>query len=269
MRPLGLHQINALELSPLELVPVAHEVGCQAVTLFVHVPLPDLPFPQVTPAMVPELLDALAATGVTVANASFFPLTTDFDIESCRPGVELGARLGARCLSSHVRDPVAERAAESLAALGDLAAEYDMKVGVEFIALSPECPTLEAGAELVRAAGKANVGVCLDCLHLVRGGGTPEDIAAVPAELFSYAQLCDGVDAEARPEYMAEVMDRLAPGDGAFPIAAMLDALPAATPVEIEAPSLSRQQQGVPAVERARRAAQGARALLERAQPTR
>ena len=44
MRPLGLHQMNALEASAVELVSIADEVGCQFVCLFVQAPLPDLPF---------------------------------------------------------------------------------------------------------------------------------------------------------------------------------------------------------------------------------
>jgi sugar phosphate isomerase/epimerase len=269
VRPLGLHHINALDITPVELVSVADEVGCQVVTLFVHVPIPNLPFKPVSTADAPELIDALGTAGIGVANASFFPLVPDFDVESCRPGVELGAMLGARCLASHVRDHDAGRAAESLALLGDLAAEYGMKVGIEFIKLSDECPTLEKAADIVRAADKPNVGVCLDCLHFVRSGGKPEDIAAQPAEVFAYAQLCDGADLGVRSDYEPEVWDRLAPGEGVFPIAAMLDALPAAIHVEIEAPSYSLQQQGVPAVGRARRTVTGARELLERSQPTR
>ncbi len=269
MRPLGLHQINALELSPVELVSVAHDAGYQMVTLFVNVPIPNLPFAAVSPSSAAELLDRLATSGITVNNASFFPLTTDFDVESCRPGVELGAMLGARCLASHVRDPVAERAAENLALLGDLAAEYGVQVGIEFIPLSDECPTLASAVDLIRAADKPNVGVCIDCLHLVRCGATPEDVAALPAELFAYAQLCDGPDLGVRSDYEPEVLDRLAPGEGVFPIAAILDALPAALPVEIEAPSRTLQEQGVPAIERARRAGTGARELLDRATPTR
>ena len=161
------------------------------------------------------------------------------------------------------------RAAENLARLGDLAAEYDMQVGIEFIALSPECPTLEAAADLIRAADHPNVGVCLDCLHLVRSGGSPEDVAALRGELFAYAQLCDGTDLTARSDYESEVFDRLAPGEGSFPISEILDALPAAIHLEIEAPSLTLQQEGVPALERARRAATGARELLDRARPNR
>jgi sugar phosphate isomerase/epimerase len=269
MRPLGLHQMNALEISAVELVPIAHEVGCQYVCVFVAVPIPDLPFQAMTPDMVPELQARMDATGITVENIEFFPLTEDVDVDSYRPAVELGAEVGGRRLVAIVDDTVESRAAESLARLCDLAAEYGMQVGIEFMGLTPGCPNLETGINLIRLAGKPNARLAFDPLHLVRSGGTPEDVAALPAELFGYAQICDGGDLGVRSDYWTEVFERIVPGEGVFPVAAFLDALPAATPVDVEVPSIVRRQTGIPPLEPARRAAKAARELLDRAQPTR
>ena len=59
------------------------------------------------------------------------------------------------------------------------------------------------------------------------------------------------------------------PGDGVFPIAAILDAMPAATAVDVEVPSITGQQQGIPALDRARRAVEAGRRLMEAARPVR
>ena len=91
----------------------------------------------------------------------------------------------------------------------------------------------------------------------------------MPAELFGYAQICDGPDLVARADYWDEVFERMVPGEGVFPLAAFLDALPATTPVDVEVPSTRRREAGIPPLELARRAAKAARELLERAQPTR
>jgi sugar phosphate isomerase/epimerase len=269
MRPLALHQMNALDIRATELVSIAQDVGCEQVCVFVLVPLPDLPFEPVTAAMVPELLARMDATGVTVRNVEFFPLTEDVDIASFRPALELGARLGAQRLVTIIEDTVKARAGENLARLCDLAAEYDMKVGLEFMPITRGCTSIHEAANLVRLAGQPNLGFAVDCLHLVRSGGTPEDVAAVPTELFGYAQICDGRSVEVSADYMDEVFERTVPGEGIFPVAAILDALPAATPVDVEVPSTIAQQRRVPALERARRAATAARELLDQAQPTR
>jgi sugar phosphate isomerase/epimerase len=94
-------------------------------------------------------------------------------------------------------------------------------------------------------------------------------VAAVPAAAIAYAQLCDGPDLRLRGDYLPEAMDRMVPGDGAFPIAAILDALPAATALDVEVPSLAGQRAGIPALERARRAVAAARSLVEAARPSR
>jgi sugar phosphate isomerase/epimerase len=261
--------MNALEVPATELVSIAHAVGCQHVCVFVHVPLPDLPFGPVTAEMVPEMLARMAASGVTVTNVEFFVLTEDVDVDSFRPAVELGARLGGRRLVTIVEDRVEARAAESLARLADLAAEYEMKVGLEFMPITPGCTSIDAAARLIRLAGTRNAGFAVDCLHLVRSGGTPEAVAGIPADLFGYAQICDGLDLGLRSDYMQEVFERTVPGEGVFPVAAILDALPAGILIDVEVPSTTQARRGVPALERARRAVTAARAMLDRARPTR
>ena len=143
------------------------------------------------------------------------------------------------------------------------------EVGLEFTGVTPGCTSLESAANLIRLASRPNAGFGVDCLHLVRTGGTPTDVAAMPAELFGYFQICDGPDLVVRSDCSAESRERMVPGEGVFPIAEILDALPAATPVDVEVPSIIGSQRGVPALERARRSVSAARELLDRAQPTR
>jgi sugar phosphate isomerase/epimerase len=269
MRPLALHQMNALEVSAAELVSIAHEVGCERVCVFVHVPRHDVPFDAVTPAMVGELRARMAATGVAVANVEFFPLGEDVEIESFRAPFELGAELGAERIVTLVDDPVQARAAENLARVSDLAAEYDMQVGLEFMPMTPGCTSIHEAAELIRLADRPNAGFAVDCLHLVRSGGSAEDVAMLPAELFGYAQICDGRDLELRSDYFVETFERVVPGDGVFPITEIFNALPAWTPVEVEVPSFMAAQRGVPPLERVQRAVTAARAVLEHVRPTR
>ena len=54
---------------------------------------------------------------------------------------------------------------------------------------------------------------------------------------------------------------RLLPGEGVLPLAALVKALPATTPLSVEAPV--RATAGLPALERARRAYRAMRTLLD------
>ncbi len=270
MRPLALHQITAMEASPPELLSIAAETGCRHACVFVHLPTPGVPFPAVTGDMVPAMRARMEATGVTVSNIEYFPLTAEVDLDAFLPALDLGAALGAHRLVTHIHDPDDARAAANLARLSALAAERNLGVGLEFMGLTPACDTLARAVRFIDLAGRpANAGIAIDCLHLVRTGGTAAEVAAVPADYFSYAQLCDGPDLSVRGDYLAEAMNRMVPGEGVFPIAAILDAMPAATAVDVEVPSLTGQQQGIPALDRARRAVDAGRKLLEAARPTR
>jgi sugar phosphate isomerase/epimerase len=257
--------MTVLEVPATELVSIADEVGCEFVCVFVHVPFPNLPFGPVTPELAPELRARTDATGVAVTNVEFFVLTPEVEIESFRPAVELGAEIGGGRLVTLVHDTDRARATDSLARLCALAAEHGLEVGIEFMPRAPGCPTIEAASELVRRVDAANLGFAVDPLHLVRSGGTPADVAAQPAELFAYAQICDGLDFAVGPDYREEVFERALPGEGVFPLAAFVDALPAATPVDVEVPS----RNGLPPLDRARRAAAAARTFLGRANPSR
>lgn len=275
-RPLGLHQITAMEASPVELVSIAREVGCQQVCIFTHVPVVGLPdqeggesFPLVTPAMQPQLLARLHECGVTVGNIEFFPVTADVPIENYRPAFALGGELGAARAVTHIHDAVDARAVETLGRLADLAAEYGLGLGLEFMGLTPACNSIGRAAWFVEQVARSNVGIAVDALHLARTGGTPAEIAALPAHHFAYAQICDGRGFHRSADYLPEALDRMMPGDGEFPLRAIIEALPQATALDVEVPSVKLANAGVPAIERAREAVRRSRALIESARVTR
>lgn len=274
--PLALHHFTIADVTPLELVPIAAETGCGAVCVFVD--SPDLPprgdeapkpmFPVVTAAIKREMIQRLKDYGVIVTNIEFFPLAADTNLEAFRSKLALGAELGARLAVTHVHDTDPQRAIDTLARFGQLAAEFDLNAGLEFMGLSPGCNSLDKAVSLVQQAAQTNIGVAVDALHLMRTGGTPADIRRVNPALFSYAQLCDG-PALADPataldfdRYLEEAFDRLAPGEGIFPLADMIKALPAATFYDVEVPSPTLAAKGMAPQQRATRAVTATRQLL-------
>lgn len=275
-RWLALHQITAMEASPVELVSIAADVGCQGVVVFTHVPAVGLPdgkpsraFPLVTPDSKGAMLAALKSRAITVGNVEFFPIKSDVDVASYRDGLALGGELGAARAVTHVHDTDSARAVQNLGRLADIAGEYGLSLGLEFMGLTPGCDSIHKAAWFVEQVARSNLGIAVDALHLARTGGTPADIAALPAHYFAYSQICDGRGLHTSTDYLPEALDRLLPGDGDFPLLAMLEALPRHAALDVEVPSPTLASKGVPALERAREAVRRSRALIEGAHVTR
>lgn len=274
---LALHHFTIADTSPTELVTIAAETGCDGVCVFVNSPfapapgqdIPDQSFPVVTRTLLPEMRRHLRDCGVSVTNIEFFPLGADLVLESFRDSLAVGAELGAQLAVAHIHDPEPARALESLVRFGELAAEYDLGVGLEFMGLSPPCGTLAMALRYVREAGQPNIGVAVDALHLRLTGGSPANLMEVDPQLLAYAQLCDGPDySEAdlpltTDRYMEEAFERAVPGEGNFPLAELVRALPPQVPLDVEVPLPGLAAQGVSPLERARRAVNGASNVLK------
>jgi sugar phosphate isomerase/epimerase len=269
MRSLSLQQITVIEADPLSLVSIAHELGCRTVSVFIHV-ASGLEFPMVTHTNKAGMLARMNDTGIHILAVESFLIHANTDVMAFEPALALAGELGARFLAVHVVDDDDSRAVDRLGQLCERAAVYRLGLGVEFMPLTSACATIERAAYFVRRVGQRNFGIALDALHLARSGGTPADVAALEPELFAYAQLCDGTSLNVSSDYIDEArFDRLVPGEGCFPLAALIEALPAGTPLEIEVPSEPLRKQGMPPLERARRAAVATRALLDSATPMR
>lgn len=275
-RPLAIHQITAMEASPVELVSIAAELGCQQVCVFTHSPHNPVPgeegafvFPLVDEGNKREFLMRLGETGVGVGNVEFFPVQQGLDLEFYRAGLALGGEIGAKRAVTHIHDAVDSRAVDTLGALCDMALGYGLTMALEFMGLTPACNSVERAAWFVEQVRRPNLGIGVDALHLVRTGGTPAHVAAIPAEYFVYAQICDGAGRHLSADYLPEAMSRLLPGDGDFPLQDMIEALPAHTALDVEIPMPERAAAGVSAIERAREAVARSRAVIEAAVPRR
>jgi len=258
-RPLSLHHLTALDTTPAELVGIAGALDCARVCLFTHVPEEARHlFPMVTMGMREEVAATLAQAGVHLHNLEVFPLNPNANLNAFRIGLEVGAALGAMRATAHIHIENEGEAIDTFGRFCDLAAEYRLAVGLEFNAFS-KVRTTTAAAAIVRSAARANGDIALDFLHAVRSSATPSEVVAV-APIIGYAQICDGSLAIARGSRWREaIKERALPGEGAFPIAAMLAPLRAEVVIEVEVPQADAMRAGVPALERARRAVEAAR----------
>ena len=260
---LSLDHLTIIDVQPPTLVDIAAELGFPLVSLWTQLPL-KAELPLVTRDNFAETRSRMRATGVKVGNLECFNLTPEAVVEDFRPAVAMGAELGATSLTAiNAWDPEPARAADKFAGLCRIGAEYGLKVYVEFISMG-QVRTLADAVKLVTDSGEANVGITVDILHVIRTGDTPDDIKAIDPKLIGYAQICDGPAGLARDEWQNEGFEqRQIPGEGEFPLADFVAALPADVILGVEVPLKSLREAGVSPLERARRSLEGTRSFLD------
>jgi sugar phosphate isomerase/epimerase len=265
-RELSLAHLTVLDATPPELVTVAAAAGFRMVGLRLtatpSVGVPPYDMLGDTPVM-RETLRRLADTGVSVLDVEFLRFEPETPIGIPEGFLEAGARLGAKYVLVMSAEPEEARTLDRFGELCQRAAPYGLHVCLEF-AIYTGVRTLAHASRIVKASGRPNASVLMDALHFSRSGGTPADIAQIDASLFRYAQICDaapGMPTEA-PELIREARTgRLLPGEGVLPLAELVKALPATTPLSVEAPV--RAAAGLPALERAQRAYRAMHELLD------
>ena len=155
------------------------------------------------------------------------------------PLLEAAQALGARYVIATVEDADPVRRVDTLSALADAAARHDTSIAVEFMMFTAS-PTLLDCIDVVHASGATNVVVLPDVLHVIRSGGTLEQVAATDPALLPYAQICGAHGpgpASSPEEARAEgVRARLMPDEGDLPVREFVAALPASTILAVEAP---------------------------------
>ena len=265
-RPLYIHQITAIDAGPVRLVSIAAEAGCDGVCIFTNIPanVDHALFPVVHEGNKAEMLAVMRDCDIAVSNVEFFPITADAEIANFCAGLVLGAELGAARAVCHVHDTHSDRAVEKLGNLADRAARYGLSLGLEFMGMTAGCQSLNRAAWFVDQVARPNLGIAIDMLHLVRTGGTAADVVALDSHYFSYAQICDGRGLHISTNYMGEALGRELPGDGDFPVQAIIEALPLSCPLDIEVPCSNLAERNISMDEWAHVAISRSRELIDR-----
>jgi sugar phosphate isomerase/epimerase len=151
--------------------------------------------------------------------------------EEARRFLELASALRADTLLAATIAPTIQRqqAAEGFAAACDLAREYGVRIGLEFIP-GTGVPDLATAWDLARQADEAGAGVVVDMLHWHHQPGGPafDTLRKIPAGRIVGLQVCDSPPGVTPPgeQYLAFAMTaRALPGDGVVDIDALLRAL--------------------------------------------
>lgn len=258
---LGVNHLTALETDPVQFIKLVSQAGGNAVSLFVN-PMAGSAFPLVTRETSKAVQQALREEGIQLGNFDPFALNPATDVAQYQPALELAGEMGAQGITALLFDADEARVVDGLGRLCELAQPYGLKVGVEFMGLTPAWTTLAEVTVLIDKVDRPNLGVALDVLHLVRTGGTVAQVAALDPARIAHVQLCDGADLMVSRSYGAEaVAGRLAPGDGVFPLVEFLRVLPSGVRLELEVPQPATR----PAQERLRHSIAAARKVLAEA----
>jgi sugar phosphate isomerase/epimerase len=169
----------------------------------------------------------LRDTGLTPASACASSFTSSF--EDFARDFEYAQAIGVPkyVVFSHVSGNVVaedyKAAAERLSRIADLAAPHNVRIAFEFIANSKLVGCLPTALSLIQSAARSNVGVCLDTFHFCAGVSKTEDLEGVKAGEIEHVHFHDGPSAIPRERLTDR--DRLPPGEGSFPLAAIVRGL--------------------------------------------
>lgn len=229
---LGLSPLGFLDVPPPDLIGLASGAGFGAVGLRTAPAVPGgIAYAlEDDPALLSATLDAMARWSVRVRTIEMISLSRDTTAAALRPVLEAGARIGAARVLCTGNDPDMAVVTDAFATLCAAAAEFGMGADLEFMRFR-SVQTLRQACDVVDRAGAANGAIVLDCLHLVRSGGTVAEVAALPAGRIGNLQVCDAPSASPPADGLATEAreNRLPPGEGDLPL---LDLIAAVGPVE-------------------------------------
>jgi sugar phosphate isomerase/epimerase len=162
-----------------------------------------------------EATAAYEAAGIRCHELLALVLSDDLPatLASAENLAEAAALAGAEWVLTVFRTGLNSDTARLIARCAAMFAEAGAGMAVEFSPLGP-VPSIEAGMEVVAAAGAGRAGLMIDSWHFSFGDSTWADLASVPLEKIAYVQFTDGLAPVSR-NLMRETMDRRAlPGDG-------------------------------------------------------
>ncbi len=143
-----------------------------------------------------------------------------------------------------------------------MAAERKLSIVIEPHSRSG-LPSVAEGAKRIASGKYKNLKLLVDALHLARGKEAPADVAKV-RDVIDCGQWCDGpLVSESGKAYAHEGMfERQIPGEGQFPLVALMQAMPESGVIYLEVPQRAARERGESARDRAKRALDGIRKVI-------
>jgi sugar phosphate isomerase/epimerase len=262
---LSLAHLTVDEADPFELIEAATAAGFDSIGLRV---IPAAGAPARTPLagdddLTARVKKALALSGLSVLQVNSFWITPQRTAVHFAPVLDAALELGAENVLVVIADPDLARGTDHFDACCAAADAAGIGIALEFHSYSP-VRSLAQALRIVEESGYQGAGLVVDTLHFDRTGGQPGDLAGLPEGRLRFVQLADATATRPAPQDLRREArtGRLYPGEGQLPLFAILDALPGAIPLDLEAPSAHVAH--LPVQEQARLAGEATRRFLAR-----
>jgi len=188
--------------------------------------------------------NAIEVTGIKVNDIELASISKNHDIDSYKPIIELGAKLGAKNLIASAwttgRDD-RNFIIDKFSTICEMSESFGISVALEFPTFS-RLVNLEDAVDIVKTANQINGGILIDTLYMHMSRVKSSELEGLPTEWFKFIQICDV--APGIPDYLEGMIDiarhaRLYPGEGCIDFIDILEKLP---PVDycIELPNKNR-----------------------------
>ncbi len=255
--------LTALSLPPEELAIQAHKAGYSAIGIRINpIAKGSVAYPfKAGSKKIKQFKSLLNDLGMRVQGVDGFALNGDTKVEQYAPIFEACGELGIKSLCICGDAPDKPKFANMFGKLCDMAAPYNFRVDLEFMAWRT-VGTLEQAYELVKMADRPNGTIAVDSLHLYRSGGTAADLDKVPARYLGDIHLCDAVRTPPIDSKLVRMVregkanldstsgtpkgfeglvreareGRLLPGDGELPLVDFMKHMPRTCAIGVEVP---------------------------------
>ena len=240
-RQFTLAYLTTAPLGAPEALLLAHKLGYYAVGIRLAPLTPGGDFSPLgeNPVLLRQTIDRIKDTGVTVFDVEGVRLDEQFRSGSFDRQLAVAGELGAKAISVIGDDPDERRLVDAFAGICDAAAPYHLAVALEFMPYS-RVPDSNSALRILRQVQRSNAKILFDFLHANRSKMTREDLAAIPREWLSHAQLCDApAEIPTTREGLIHTArrGRLLPGAGGIDVRDMVQDLPDGLPLSIEIPN--------------------------------
>lgn len=253
-------------LGPLEAIAAAAGTGYDHVSFrLLPVGPGDVPPPLIEDAgLRREVMRAMADHGLTMLDAELIRMKPDTDPAAYRRFLDCARAMGARHVLVAGDDTDRARITDTYGRLCEELWSFGLTADLEFMPWTG-VKTLADARDLVAAVAHPAAAILFDALHFDRSGSRLEDLAALPAGVLNYVQICDGpVPYDTTDAGLIEVARtaRLIPGEGGIDLAAIVALLSQAAAVSVEIPNRAMTE-ALGAEEVMRRALEATKALIE------
>ena len=171
-------------------------------------------------------------------------------------------QLGAPRVNTISFDPDVSRSTDQIGTLVEMAADAGLETTIES---SPGFTPgdLPAAPDIISAVGRPDLRLLVDTMHVIRGGATPGDLAALDPDIIGYVQLSDVPLTPVGSTYYEEALfNRMVPGHGELPLLEILAAVPRDRVISLEVPNRSPVEAGLSPYERLGQSVDAAKNLL-------